>query len=260
MRSSGVAGRSAGGGGGPAVTGERAGRDRTPRRGPARGSVALAVIVVAVVTMGVAAIAGAFSGGSSSRSASVARAAKRTNRLALQVTDPAGAAHRAVGSEDASKLKYGGLPSWLPKPKQRVEQLVSARPGHPALQVEGEPIALSGPGWSLVANAVGPSEPANEGKPPLPETSPAKFILSISSVHGEVPFKPSQIEYVDEYGNVRHPRVTTLAGGPAPSELRPGAPLNLEVYGVIPVGNGAIEWKPTSGMPIANWDFVVEVD
>ena len=218
------------------------------------------MIAVAVITMGIAAIAGAFSGGSGSRSASIDRGAERTSELALRVTQPGGAAHRAVGTRDASKLKYGGLPSWLPKPKKRVEQLASARPGHPALQVEGEPIALSGPGWSLVANAVGPSEPANEGKAPLPETSPAKFILSISSVHGEVPFSSSQLEYVNEYGNVRHPRVTTLAGGPAPAELRPGAPLNLEVYGVIPVGNGAIEWKPTSGMPIANWDFVVEVN
>jgi hypothetical protein len=256
--------RSAAGGGGPAAGG---GAPKRRRPGPRFG---LAALVLVAVGLCLAAIAGAFSGGPSSSGAAIARTgsgdvptgstAKRASALALQVTDPRGANHRAVGTADASKLKYGGLPSWLPKAKKQIVGIPSARPGHPVLQVEGEPIALSGPGWSMVANAVGPSEPATEGKPPLPETSPAKFILSISSVHGEIPFKPSQIEYVDEYGNVRHPRVTMLDGGSAPSELRPGAPLRLEVYGVIPVGNGAIEWKPSSGVPIANWDFVVEVD
>jgi hypothetical protein len=119
---------------------------------------------------------------------------------------------------------------------------------------------VSGRGWSLLADVVGPREPATEGKPPLPEQTPATFVLSISSVQGEVRFRPSQIAYVDEYGDVRHPRVSTLAGGPPPSELRPGAPVHLKIHDVIPVGNGALEWKPTRGAPLASWDFTVEVD
>ena len=111
----------------------------------------------------------------------------------------------------------------------------------------------------MLATAVGPSVP-EDGKFPVPATSPCTFIVTFASASGVIPLSARAFTLIDEHGHVRHPRVTTVHGGALPRDVSPGRPVSLKVYDVIPTGDGGLTWTPEGGRPIASWDFDVEID
>lgn len=165
----------------------------------------------------------------------------------------------AIGTPNASTAKYGGLPAWLPKTKTPVGQVLHASRAHPALSIQGEAISVDLGHANVLATAAGPSVP-EEGRTPVPETSPCTFIVSFAHASGTVPIAANQFGFVDEHGRVRHPRISATDGGPPPRQVAPGQTVSLALKGVLPTGDGALAWAPDGGRPIASWDFVVEID
>ncbi|HEV3048354.1 MAG TPA: hypothetical protein VGY13_13460, partial [Solirubrobacteraceae bacterium] len=217
-------------------------------RPPRGATAAIAGAAAVAAALLVASLAGAFGARHASASAPPARHAR---------AHPASAASPSFKPE--SKERYGGLPSWLPKPKVHVNRVVPASPGHPALAIQGDSVQVELPQGRALATAVGPETP-EQGKFPVPATSPCTFVVTFSSVSGTIPISPRAFAFLDEQGNVRHPRVTALGGGPAPSEIVPGRPVSLKVYDILPTGDGGLTWTPTGARPVVAWDFDVEID
>jgi hypothetical protein len=158
-----------------------------------------------------------------------------------------------------SSAKYGGLPSWLPKPKVHINRLLTATAAHPALSIQGETVAARLPSGRVLATAAGPEVP-EEGRFPVPATSPCTFIVTFASASGRVPLDPAAFELVDDDGHVHHPRVTALHGGAVPASVPSGKSVSLELYDVLPTGDGALEWSPAGPHPLIGWDYTVEID
>jgi hypothetical protein len=162
-------------------------------------------------------------------------------------------------SAHGSEASYGGLPSWLPKATVPVNRVVQASSAHPALAIQGDTVSVNLAGARVLATAVGPSVP-EDGRFPVPATSPCTFIVTFAAASGAVPLGPRAFTFIDEFGHVRHPRVTSMSGGPVPKQIPAGRPLSLKVYDVLPTGDGGLAWAPGGGRPIVSWDFDVEID
>ncbi len=165
----------------------------------------------------------------------------------------------AIGTPHASTAKYGGLPAWLPKSKTPVGRVLHASHAHPALSIQGEAISVDLGDAHVLATAAGPSVP-EEGKTPVPETSPCTFVVTFAHAQGTVPISAASFAFIDEQGHVRHPHVTAMDGGAPPSRISPGQTVSLTVKDVLPTGDGALMWTPSGKRPIASWDFDVEID
>src|ERR1700759_5421747 len=118
----------------------------------------------------------------------------------------------AIGTPHASTAKYGGLPAWLPKSKTPVGRVLHASHAHPALSIQGEAISVDLGDAHVLATAAGPSVP-EEGKTPVPETSPCTFIVTFAHAHGTGPIGAASFAFIDEQGHVRHPHVPAMDGG-----------------------------------------------
>jgi len=176
---------------------------------------------------------------------------------------PSGAGHgaSAAGGSAAggSAARYGGIPSWLPKPRVPVGRIADASRAHPALAIQGEAVSVELGGARVLATAVGPSVP-EEGRIPVPATSPCTFIVTFAHASGVIPLSATAFTLIDEHGHVRHPSVTDMSGGPPPRLLLPGRTVSLTVHDVLPTGDGGLTWAPEGGQPIVSWDFTVEID
>jgi len=172
-----------------------------------------------------------------------------------------GSAERVGGRSAPSAARYGGLPSWLPKPKVAVDRIVTASAAHPALAIQGNTVNVMLPAGHVLATAVGPETP-EQGRFPVPATSPCTFVVTFAGASRVVPLDPSSFTLVDELGHVRHPRVTTMDGGAPPAQIEPGRTLSLKLYDVLPTGDGGLEWTPAGAgpHPTVAWDFDVEID
>lgn len=166
---------------------------------------------------------------------------------------------KLAATHSASAAKYGGLPSWLPKTKAPTERVLQASSAHPVLAIQGNTVAVHLADGGVSATAVGPSVPEN-GRFPVPATSPCTFIVTFAAAHGVIPLSSTAFTLIDERGHVRHPRVTTMDGGALPRQVMPGGPLSLKVYDVIPTGDGTLRWTPQNTRPVVLWDFDVEID
>lgn len=156
-------------------------------------------------------------------------------------------------------VKYGGLPSWLPKATAPVGQIVHASPDHSVLGIEGDTVAVTLASGGVYATAVGPSVPES-GKFPVPATSPCTFVVTFAKTSGVVPISAGAFTITDEQGRLHHPKVTAVHGGAPPSQIKPGKPVSLKIYAVLPTGSGSLSWTPESRRPIVSWDFDVEID
>ncbi|MGO9763362.1 MAG: hypothetical protein ACLP1Q_19085 [Solirubrobacteraceae bacterium] len=78
------------------------------------------------------------------------------------------------------KLKYGGLPSWLPKSTFNPNEVLQASLRKPVLAIQGNTVSINLAGGHVLAELVGPTVP-EDGKFPVPRTSPATFILTLST-------------------------------------------------------------------------------
>jgi hypothetical protein len=158
-----------------------------------------------------------------------------------------------------SSAKYGGLPSFLPKPKIQINRIVTATATHPALAIQGDSVNVVVSNDHVLATAVGPEVP-EEGKFPVPPTSPCTFILTFSSATGPIPLNPATFTLVDELGHVHRPRVSAINGGAPPRVIEPGKPTSVKLYSVLATGDGSLSWAPSAVKPTVTWDYTVEID
>jgi hypothetical protein len=221
----------------------------TPVSGRLLGLVAAVLLVATVVS----ACGGSGRGGH----VTTARAATSARPAAPSRSE----AGRAVGTPaaQASRAKYGGLPSWLPKSRVRVNRIVEADAAHPQLAIEGDTVDVRLHGGRTTMTAVGPDVP-EEGEVPVPPNSPCRFAVTFASVHGAVPIAARAFSFLGEHGQVNRARVTLRGGAPAPRQVLPGHPVTLMLSAVLPTGNGRLRWAPQGPTPIASWDFEVEID
>jgi hypothetical protein len=166
----------------------------------------------------------------------------------------------STGHDKASpKLRYGGLPSWLPKSTFNPNEVLQASLRKPVLAIQGNTVSVNLAGGHVLAKLVGPTVP-EDGKFPVPPTSPATFVLTLSHASGVVPLSAGAFALVDERGTVRYPTITVVGGGSLPTRLAPGSTLSLRMHDVIPTGDGGLLWKPEGRHAIVSWDFNVEID
>jgi hypothetical protein len=163
------------------------------------------------------------------------------------------------GGHSAPSARYGGIPSWLPKATVPVGRIVTADAAHPALAIQGDTVHVLVPPGGVMATAVGPQVP-EEGRFPVPATSPCSFVVTFAAAHGTIPLRAAQFTILDELSRVHHPHVTAINGAAAPTDVTAGHPVSLEVSDVLPTGGGRLRWSPGGVTPVVSWDFDVEID
>jgi hypothetical protein len=214
------------------------------RRGSRRALLYGAVLAVVAVAILVAVLAGGH-GGSASAGLGQAGSAARHAR---------------------SSAKYGGLPSWLPKPKVVVHRVPNASAAHPWLSaIEGETVSVKLAGGHVLATIVGPSIPEEVAEKAQhddddSDTAPCTFTATFMSASGSVPLHPSAFTILDERGQVHRLLVTGADGGPVPSEVAPGRTVTLTMKATLPEGEGALRWAPDGPRVLAGWVFGLELD
>jgi hypothetical protein len=231
----------------------------------AAGRRAPRAYVLALVAVGavMAAVLVLVSGGPTS---SVTSRGARVSRLAHPAA-PATAPHRTAAAHRATPhaacaertARYGGFPSWLPKATVPVGRVVRASAVHPALAIQGDTVAVHLHDGQTKATVVGPAVP-EEGKFPVPATSPCRFSISLAAGHGVVPIRVRDFSILDEQGHLHYPRVRLQGAGRLPARLAPGRIVTLSASAVLPTGNGRLRWAPNGPRPLASWDFDVEID
>ena len=158
-----------------------------------------------------------------------------------------------------AQIRYGGLPSWLPKTTVSVGRVRTASEARPWLAIEGDSVSVRLPRGHVLATAVGPEVP-EEGRVPVPATSRCTFIVTFARGAGTVPISARAFTIIDEQGRVHRPHVALLDGGSVPARLPAGKPISLKVWDVLPTGSGTFRWTPVGRRPIVSWDFDVEID
>lgn len=177
-----------------------------------------------------------------------------------------GGGHPASAHAASANAKYGGLPSWLPKPKHKVDRVPSASAAHPWLSaIEGETVAVHLAGGSVLATVVGPAVPeriaerAEDGQDD-DETAPCTFTATFASASGDVPLRAGDFTILDERGRSHPLRVRMADGGPLPARIVPGHPLTLTMKATLPEGEGALRWAPNGPKVLAGWVYGLELD
>jgi hypothetical protein len=230
--------------------------------GPRRAVfVAAAVVVSAVLVIAFVGVLLNHDPGSAAPHRLVAAQRLATTRPVSQSPASAAIHGSAVthGSTAGRSAKYGGLPSWLPKAKIPVGRVLEASSAHPVLTIQGDTVSVHLASGRVLATAVGPTVP-EEGRFPVPETTPCTFIITFTAATGPIPISATAFRFVDELHHVHHPRVTAMDGGALPREIAPGRTVSLKVYDVLPTGDGGLEWVPPGARPIVAWDPDVEID
>jgi hypothetical protein len=141
----------------------------------------------------------------------------------------------------------------------QVGRLVQASPAHPWLAIEGDAVSVRLPRGRAIATVIGPAA-SQQGRIPVPSSSPCTFTVAFSAVAGDVPLRTGALTIVDEDGHLHHPQVTVTGGGAPLSRIPPGRTLSLTVRAVLPAGNGQLRWAPGTARPVVSWDFDVEFD
>ena len=159
----------------------------------------------------------------------------------------------------AATTRYGQIPSWLPQPKVQVGRLARASSAHPWLAIEGDTVSVRLARGRVLATTVGPVVP-EEGRFPVPATSPCRFTITFTAATGSVPLRAGAFTILDELSHLHDPRVTLAGGGPIPRAVAPGHTVTLSVSDILPTGNGQLRWAPEGSKPIVSWDFDVEID
>lgn len=179
-------------------------------------------------------------------------------------------AHRLGPGESAGTLSgarvrtsghtYGYIPAWLPQAKVPVRRVVTASAARPRLAIQGDTVRVLAGGASVLVTIAGPSVP-EEGRFPVPKTSPCTFTATFTRATAPIALDARQFATIDEAGRLHVLKVSAVGGGPVPARLRAGQTLTLTLSGRLPTGEGRIMWAPVAGRgPFAQWDFDVEID
>lgn len=161
----------------------------------------------------------------------------------------------APGASAASNLKYGGLPSWLPKSTVPANGDLDASPTHPQLGIEGNTMRVTLHGSVMLVTMSGPTVPPFTTPPP-PITT-ATVTLAFVPESGRVPIRAKDFLLLDGNGIALHPQ--SFVGGQSALAPSPGQPVSLQITEVMAVGAGSIKWSP-GGTAVAEWEFTVEND
>ena len=164
-----------------------------------------------------------------------------------------------TGGGAKPSAKYGKLPSWLPKTAAPTDHLVTATAAHPRLAVEGDTVRVDLAHGQADVTIVGPQVP-EEGKFPVPATSPCTFIVTLTRVSGDVWLRATDFTILGENSHLYRPRVSAVHGGSMPRMVRSGQTVMLVLKAVLPTGGGQVRWAPQPGRPVSSWDFDVEID
>jgi hypothetical protein len=140
-----------------------------------------------------------------------------------------------------------------------VNRIVQASAAHPWVGIEGDTISVHLPGAHVLVTAVGPAVP-EEGRFPVPATSPCSFSVTFTAVSRTIPLSATSFTILDELSRLHRPHVRLAGGRSLPRFLAPGRTLTVIVSGVLPTGGGQLRWAPAGTKPIAAWDFDVEID
>ena len=216
--------------------------------------MAVSLIVVLAVPAIVLARAGGASGSRSGHARAPAAAPPGSASRSAE-----NSVSRSPSARPPSSAKYGGIPSWLPKAKVRVGRIVQASQAHPALAIQGDSVNVHLGQGRVIVTAVGPAVP-EEGRFPVPATTPCRFTVSFAAGRGGMPISARSFTILDELGQLHRPRVALSGGGPLPTRLEPGHIVTLTVSAVLPTGGGRLRWAPGGPRPIVSWDFDVEID
>ena len=153
------------------------------------------------------------------------------------------------GAHTHSDARYGGLPSYLPKPKIPTQRVVTARLAHPKLAIEGDTVEIVLPHARARATIVGPYVP-DKDQGTFQNTANVSFDATFASVRGTVPLAASMFTISDELGAVHHPKITVRHGGRLPVRLPRGKPITLVLRTTLPFGNvGALGTGPPAVTP-----------
>lgn len=155
--------------------------------------------------------------------------------------------------------RYGGIPGFIPKSTLPVNRIVTATVAHPALAIQGDGVRLDSAQGTTIATAVGPEVP-DRYQGSFHNSAPVSFDLSFAKVHGTIPIAPSMFVITDELGTILHPRLSVAGGGPVPADVPAGRPFTLVLKTKLPIGTGNVEYAPTGGHWLAEWNFDVETD
>ena len=156
-----------------------------------------------------------------------------------------------------------GIPAYLrlAKARAKVGRIVSAQPTHPATGIEGDLIWLDLASGRTLATVVGPAVPARVQGTAVRQTA-TEFRVTFAHTRGSIPLAQRDFTIVDEFGAVHVPAITTVSGALMPARAPVGRPLTLLMRSLLPVGAGALAYKPSTSArkPIARWEFDVETD
>jgi hypothetical protein len=154
-----------------------------------------------------------------------------------------------------------GIPSFIPKSSLKVNRILTAAPGHPALSIGGDSIWLDLPSGRSLATVQGPYLPPGVSGTAVPQTS-TTIRVTFARARGSVPLASADFSIIDELGVLHFPAISVLGGGTLPTAVPAG-----RTRTVLPVGNGTVQYSPAGlrglklrSRPLAAWDFSVETD
>jgi hypothetical protein len=184
--------------------------------------------------------------------------------IVVILTSGAGGSHP---HNAAASLKYGQIPSWIPKQAQPSDRIVSATAAHPVLAaVEGDTVLARLKAGSGYVTAVGPSVPswvqsyAHSGHWTAASLAPSTFSVTIAQPKGAIRLRAADFSILTSGGQIVHPAVTLSGGGSLPATLPAGRPVNLTLKAKLPEGEGALRWGPGGKRVLVAWMYTLELD
>jgi len=166
----------------------------------------------------------------------------------------------------AASLRYGQIPSWIPRQKQPSDSVVSATIAKPVLAaVEGDTVLARLPVGSAYVTAVGPSVPnwvqtyAHKNLWTADSLAPSTFTFTVADRKGAVPLRPADFEIQTEEGQIVHPAVSLADGKALPASVKLSRPVTLSLRAKLPEGEGAIRWADGS-RTLVIWMYSLELD
>ncbi len=166
----------------------------------------------------------------------------------------------------AASLKYGQIPSWIPRQKQPSDSVVSATTAKPVLAaVEGDTVLARLPGGSAYVTAVGPSVPnwvqtyAHRNLWTADSLAPSTFTFTVARAAGALPLRASAFEIQTQEGQIVHPAVSLANGRPLAATVKLGRSVTLTLRAKLPEGEGAIRWAD-GNRTLVVWMYSLELN
>lgn len=152
------------------------------------------------------------------------------------------------------------FPSFLPKKtlNPNVDQVLVGTAAKPALSVQGEPIEVKTPAWSVLVEISGPTVPG-EGLPRQQPATTCTWTVTLSKATAAVPVSLADFNTIDHLGTIY--QLSPVEGqAPPPAQVHPGETATFQVRAYEAVGEGIMRWAPINQKIVAEWDFEVEND